>query len=108
MTDAIVGGAKFDDGRAERIAQWELVNAHAQSNQIAWRASGMVQGKQWIMSEAHGEEDDCDDNADAGVIDLDADFPSGHGTNPAHPACLCDVVAILLPLADAGTDEGEG
>ena len=33
----------------------------------------------------------CQENADAGWIDMDDTFPSGDDEPPAHPNCDCDI-----------------
>lgn len=52
-------------------------------------------GKRWAVSpdEADCPRDTCRANAAAGVVPLDASFPSGHLAPPAHGACTCTVVA---------------
>ena len=87
----------FSKDRAELIATTERAFADSAGNMIAYRASGVVQGKAWIMGSEHedGAECDCEENAAAGVIDLEAEFPSGDDTAPAHPRCVCDVLPVL-------------
>lgn len=34
--------------------------------------------------------DDCDDNEEAGWIDSEAIYPSGHDGPPFHPNCVCE------------------
>ena len=37
----------------------------------------------------------CIENAEDGVIDIDADFPSGHPAPSAHPNCECNLGASV-------------
>lgn len=43
--------------------------------------------KQWVG----GTCEVCMENADAGWIDIDEDFPSGDDEPPAHPNCACEL-----------------
>jgi hypothetical protein len=45
----------------------------------------------------------CDSNAAAGVVPIDAAFPSGDDAPTAHPRCVCD---LLLVLSDKNAEEG--
>jgi hypothetical protein len=85
----------FSEGRASMIARTELAFAHTSGNVEGWRESGVVVGKQAIMADTHPEIDVCDDNAEAGPIPLEENFPSGDYAPPFHPNCLCDLVPVL-------------
>ncbi len=85
----------FSAQRGRAIAITELSNASGTTGMEAWKLSGVVQSKQWLLSGNHVVPDGCDENAQAGAIPLDADFPSGHKHNPAHTGCWCDTVAIV-------------
>ncbi|HLZ93926.1 MAG TPA: NUDIX domain-containing protein [Candidatus Dormibacteraeota bacterium] len=95
LAQAIQDSVGFSADRAARIASFELAAANTQGNMVAWRRSGVVKGKQWLLGNDHDEDDICDQNADAGVIPLDALFPSGDDGPPAHPACACVCVPVL-------------
>jgi hypothetical protein len=86
----------FDEDRADMIARQEIRMAQTGADMDAWRASGVVQGKKSLLSNDHdsAKPDDCDDNADEGVIPLSAPFPSGHMTPPFHIGCMCGWVAV--------------
>lgn len=99
LEDAILESWIFDPARAEMIARTELAMAHSAGTLAAWRRSGVVNGKRWVISDLHDQDDICDINAAAGVIPLDASFPSGDDGPPAHPNCECVVVA------DVGADD---
>lgn len=85
----------FSASRGRAIAITELSNASGTSGMEAWKLSGVVQNKQWLLSGNHAVPDGCDENANAGAIPLSDDFPSGHQHNPAHTGCWCDTVAIV-------------
>ena len=85
----------FSEERAELIARTETIKASVEGNMIAYRESGVVVGKEWIL----GAEacDVCVANAEAGVIPLDALFPNGDDAPPAHPNCRCSVIPVTDP-----------
>lgn len=82
----------WDFDRSARIAHYELKSAKQGGMMLKTRANRGTKRlmKQWY---AGGEEscEDCQANEDAGPIELDDVFPSGHDTSPAHPFCDCDV-----------------
>jgi hypothetical protein len=85
----------FSPERAELIAQTERAFADVAGNMVAYRESGVVSKKEWALGSEHDMDDECDENADAGAIDLDEDFPSGDDAAPAHPGCVCDVLPVV-------------
>jgi D-arabinose 5-phosphate isomerase GutQ len=95
MAQEIVDGYAFSRARSETIARTELAFAHVQGNLTSWKASGVVDRKQWVLGSEHDLDDVCDGNAEAGVIGIDEEFPSGHQAPPAHPRCVCDLVPVL-------------
>ena len=88
LGDAISENYAFSDERAETIARTEITNADIQGNMMTYKESGVVEGKEWVLGSEHDDDDECDDNADAGVIPLDEEFPSGDTEPLAHPRCL--------------------
>ena len=75
----------FSKDRAMMIARTETAFADSNGNMAAYRASGVVTGKEWILGSNHDLDDDCDENSEAGVIPLDEPFPSGDDCAPLHP-----------------------
>ena len=98
LGDQLEASYAFSAARAETIARTELAHADVEGNMMAYRDSGMVSGKEWLLSSEHEEQDECDEAEAMGVVDLDDDF-GGIGDPPAHPRCACDVVPVLA--ADA-------
>jgi hypothetical protein len=96
----------FSDYRAEMIARTEIRKADVEGNMVAYVASGIVQGKEWIIGSEHDDDDECTENAEAGVIPLDESFPSGDDAAPAHPNCICDVLPVLIEEHDGGGSPG--
>ena len=84
----------FSSDRAQRIARFEVAQADVEGNLTAYRDSGVVKGKEWALGSEHEDDDECDDAAAMGVVDLDSDF-GGIGDPPAHPNCECDVYPVL-------------
>jgi hypothetical protein len=101
---AIKESELFSSDRAETIARTEVAFADSAGNMAAYRESGVVKGKSWIVGSEHDNDDECDENADAGIIGIDESFPSGDDTSPAHPSCVCDVLPEL-EVPDEDQDE---
>lgn len=101
LADEIEDGEAFSESRAMNIAQTEIGNADVKGSMAAYKRSGVVDKKQWILGAEHpDEEDECDENATAGengdgIINFDEVYPSGHTEPLAHPRCLCDIIGIL-------------
>ena len=104
VPQAIKDAGIFDDARAEMIARTEIsmANAHGSLNSYhSARKLGVKVMKAW-------EPDPeacpiCEENGDAGAIDLDDTFPSGDDAPTAHPNCEC----VLVPVVDHGDDEDD-
>jgi len=84
----------FSADRADTIARTETARADVEGNLEAYRASGEVAGKRWLLGSEHDGFDECDTAAAMGVVPLDDDF-GGIGDPPAHPRCVCDIVPVL-------------
>lgn len=96
LKNAIADNYAFSEDRAEMISRTEIGNADMQGNMIAYKESGIVEGKEWVLGSEHDDDDECDSNADAGVIPLDEAFPSGDMEPLAHPRCVCDLMPVLM------------
>jgi hypothetical protein len=95
LADAIMDSTAFDPARATLIAQTEVALADGRGAVDGWQKSGAVDGKQWLLSADHDHDDECNDNADDGVIPVDQAFSSGDLSEPAHPGCLCVVAPVV-------------
>ncbi len=95
LARAIRESTLFSADRARRVAQWELGFSANNGNLIAWKRSGVVKGKRWLLGSEHMICDDCDSNLNAGVIGLDDAFPSGVPCPPAHVACPCSMAPVV-------------
>lgn len=100
LTDEIESNYAFSRRRANTIARTEIKKADSMGSLEAYKASGIVRGKESLLSNDHDHDDECNDNADAGVIGIDEAFPSGDDAPPYHPNCDCSIVPALI-----GADE---
>lgn len=91
-----------DGSRASMVANTEVNRAMSSATLDTYR-SASVQKVDWLLSLEPCEL--CEENADAGPIDIDDDWPNGDP--PVHPNCECS----LAPSGDpddwtgSGTDE---
>ncbi len=93
LAEALGENYAFSASRAETIARTETAFADVAGNIHAWKLSGQVESKQWIVGD--GCCDDCQE-LDGTTVALDQDFPDGGGAGPPlHPNCRCDVVPVL-------------
>jgi hypothetical protein len=86
------GAFLFGDDRALMIARTETQFAANHGSLGGYKASGVVEGKEWF-----GEDpcEDCELNMEDGVIGLDEEFSSGDDCPPAHPNCKCSVAPTV-------------
>lgn len=95
MAKNIADSAAFSDSRALMIARTEIAKADVAGTMVGYRASGIVQGKEWITAEDDLVSEECQLCGAAGVIGLNDVFPSGEDAPPNNPNCRCAVVPIL-------------
>lgn len=96
----------FSDDRAETIARTEIATADVQGNLAIYEASGVVEGKEWLLGSEHDDADECDEAAAMGVQPFDSDW-GGIGDPPAHPKCVCDIAPVVMDSATSDDSEGE-
>jgi len=107
LADAIEDSLAFSADRALLVARTEIIRANNQGHLAAFRASGVVEKKEWSTAEDGDVCDECEANEAQGPIDLDEDFESGDDAAPAHPNCRCTIVAVTAELEDNSTDDEE-
>jgi len=107
LADELENNFAFSSSRAETIARTEIKRADTQGSLHAYKESGVVQGKESLLSFDYDDDDECQENADAGVIPLDEDFPSGDDAPPYHPNCRCDLVPSVIEGEDNEEPEQE-
>jgi SPP1 gp7 family putative phage head morphogenesis protein len=112
LAKALADSYGFSDDRATVIARTEVNFAQNKGALDGYKASGVVQGKLWLTADDDLVEEECEANADAGVLGLDEDFPSGDEAPPAHPNCRCAVAPVVdfdmpdaAPAASTQTEE---
>lgn len=101
LAELIEQSVVFSDYRAEMIARTEVAKANVAGHIGAARISGEVFAKEWLLGSEHDHDDECDDNADDGVLSLDDSFSSGDDGPPAHPNCVCALVFYTADDAEA-------
>jgi SPP1 gp7 family putative phage head morphogenesis protein len=84
-------GVTSSETRALLISRTESAHAYSLGSQAAWKASGVVDRKQWLAS------DPCDICAplDGMVVGIDEEFADGISEPPAHPNCRCTLQPVL-------------
>lgn len=105
-----IGGAKY---RSEMIARTESARAYVKGEQLAWKQTGVVSGKQWLLApdacpiceEAAAQFAnktipldanfyDKGDTIDTGDGEMKLDYEDIDGP-PLHPSCRCDLIPVL-------------
>lgn len=94
LSDVLQSNYAFSPDRADTIADTELRTAINQGELRSWKASGVVIGKEWLLSNDEGVCDICEGNAAQGTIPLDDDFESGEDAPPGHPNCRCSMAPV--------------
>ena len=85
----------FSEARANVIAETELNNATTNATLSVWDSAGIA-GKEWVLSDSHVDEDECDDCADQGPIPISDTFVTGDMGPTAHPNCHCSLKAVFI------------
>lgn len=98
LAKAIEENRAFSPERADLIASYELGQALEEGNMAMWKESGVVTGKAWVTAEDEIVSDDCQANAEQGVIPIDEEFQSGDMQPLAHPMCRCSSYATTEPI----------
>lgn len=102
LAKALSDAYGFSDTRAEMIARTETSMAVKAGALEGYKASGVVESKVWLTADDDLVEEDCQENADAGAIALDDEFPNGD--NP-HPNCRCAIAPVVdFDKPDASPD----
>lgn len=86
---------KFDDwsvNRSQVIARTEAASAYERGNLAAWRASGQVDRKEWLLGP-----DPCPLCQPLGgmVVGIDEAFADGVEHPPYHPQCTCAISPVI-------------
>ena len=81
----------FGVSRALVIARTEVSFAHNQGQLEGAKESGLAY-KAWYAADDEAECEDCQGNADEGVLEISDGFSSGDDAPPVHPNCRCSLV----------------
>lgn len=100
LASAIGEAYAFGRDRASVIARTETQLAANAGALSGYKASGVVDGKQWLTAGDDLVSEDCVENGEAGdngdgVIGLDETYPSGDDAPPAHPNCRCTIAPYI-------------
>jgi hypothetical protein len=107
LAKEIADNAAFSKNRSLLIARTETAFADCNGRLLGYKRSGLPLKKEWILADTHDDDDECDDNVDAGAIDLDEEFPSGDIVPPGHPRCLCDYTVSMVAEDDDESEDEE-
>jgi hypothetical protein len=94
LSEAISNATAFSEARADMIARTEIAIANVEGSMLAYRESGVVDKKVWLLAQDNPCEV-CIANAEQGMIDFNDRFDSGDEAPPAHPNCRCDIIPVL-------------
>ena len=105
--DAIIGSESFSNARALMIARTEAAIAHNSGQLAAAIDSGVVEYKQWQVSDSEVC-DDCEEN-DEEIVAVGDTFSSGDDRPPLHPNCRCTLVYMSAEeaAAEGGSEDDE-
>jgi hypothetical protein len=96
IIDSITDGDIFSEARATLIADTEVGMASGQGALAGYKeakAAGVKLKKIWVTDDDPCE--DCQENADAGAIEVEDSFPSGDDAETAHPGCKCHTESVV-------------
>lgn len=97
LSDKLEENYAFSDERADMIARTETARADVQGNIEGFKASGVVESKQWLTAP-----DCCDEcqEIDGETVALDDNFSTGDDGPPLHPNCRCAVLPVVTDSED--------
>lgn len=76
--------------RANKVSIYESRKSAFNGRVKGWQLNKAAR-KEWFLSDAHDQDDLCDDNADDGVINMGEAFTSGDMAPPGHLFCMCSL-----------------
>lgn len=86
----------FDKDRATLIADTEVAMANGQGALAGYKeakAAGVKLKKVWVCDSNPCPI--CEENQNAGAIEVEDEFPSGDDAETAHPGCLCHTESVV-------------
>jgi hypothetical protein len=103
IIDSIMESDIFSEKRATLIADTEVAMANGQGALAGYKeakAAGVKLKKVWVCDS--NPCDICEENQDAGEIEVESEFPSGDDAETAHPGCLCHTESVVEDDDDDG------
>ena len=94
LTARMRADSGFSAARARTIAVTEVTRAFAEGNRAAWRASGVIEKREWRTNNDELVCPVCGPLAGQ-VVGLDEEFGEGIDGPPAHPRCRCWIVPVV-------------
>lgn len=91
LTEAI-SGVLDDPQWAQTVAVTETARAMTAASLDEYAANGVGQ-KAFLTTDDDNVDEKCQENEDAGPVDLEDDFPNGDP--PVHPNCRCTVIPVM-------------
>lgn len=94
LRDRLMAGNLFSKSRAEKISVTEVTRAYAAGNEAAWRASKVVEGKEWMTA---ADEIVCPicSPLSGRIVKLNESFGM-ISRPPAHVSCRCWIVPVVI------------
>ena len=92
QTASLLDQVMNDPSRSLMIARTETARASSVAARNLYETSN-VEYVEWLVAEGCS---DCQENADASPIPIDATFPSGDAEPPAHPNCMCALAPYVV------------
>jgi hypothetical protein len=109
IIDSIMDANIFSEKRATLIADTEVAMANGHGALAGYKeakAAGVKLKKIWVIADGDCC-DECDENAEAGAIDVEDEFPSGDDCETAHPGCRCHTESVVEDDDKEDGDDGE-
>jgi hypothetical protein len=79
--------------RAGNISKHQMDMNFFRGLRYGWSLNTLSRKRSYVSSD-HDKDDVCDDNEDAGAIDIDDTFPSGDFEPPFHFGCECGFILV--------------
>ena len=107
LRDRLMAGHLFSRSRAGAIAVTEVTRAYAEGNTAAWKASKVVQGKEWMTAYDEAACPLCRPLSGK-IVKLNEAFDGRIMNPPAHPRCRCWVVPVVIDDTAVLSEVGVG
>ena len=106
LRDRLMAGNLFSRNRASMIAVTETTRAYASGNEAAWRASQVVEGKEWMTAYDEAVCPICAPLSGK-IVKLNESF-GRVDKPPAHVNCRCWIVPVVIGDTEVLSEVGVG